>query len=106
MSQQRCRYIRGVALTRMYIAKIKKAAFMVDGEMDSVTGRYVADIEITAPGALAVDACRYLTVWCGTDGTDERCDGPTDIIAKMKCAIAHGTTGTGGVPEDFCGVFG
>ena len=90
----------------MYIAKVKKATFMVNREVDSVTGRYVADIEITAPGALAVDACRYLTVWCGTDGTDERRNGPRDIIAKMKCPIAHRTAGTGGVPEDFCGVFG
>ena len=65
------------------VTKIKESTFMIDGQMDAVTWRYVTNIEVSPPVTLAIDACCYLAIGCGADGADEWGNWPLDGFTEM-----------------------
>src|SRR5262249_61506638 len=73
---RRCAGKLGIALAGMHIAKVEKRTGMVDGQQDAVAGAYVADVEVSAPFALAVQASRHFTVGCDAQCSDERRNRP------------------------------
>ena len=66
----------GVALAGVHVAQVEERSLVKDGQEDPVARCHVADIEVAAPLALAVDACRHLAVGRDPERADERRDRP------------------------------
>ena len=63
------------------VTKIKESTFMIDGQMDTVTLRYITNIEVPPPVALAGDAGCYLAIGRGADGADDAaCVEPSPLV--------------------------
>src|SRR5262249_22969854 len=90
----------GVALAGVHIAKVKERAGVEDREHDAVAGGRVTNVEVAAPGALAVEARRHLAIRGHAERADERRDRPGEPIVEMQRAVARRTAGAGRVAED------
>ena len=77
---------------------------VVDRQVNAVAGGDVADVEIAAPFALAVETRRDLAVGGDAKRADERGDRPGDLAVEMEGAVAGSAGGTGRVLEDLGGV--
>ena len=69
----------GVALTGVDIAQVKASPLVEDRQIDAVARRDVADVEVAAPFALAVEAGGHLAVGRDPERSDERRDRPGPI---------------------------
>ena len=90
----------GVALAGVDIAQVEARALVEHGKVDPVSRRDVADVEIAAPLALAVEARRHLALGRDPDGADERRDRPADPVAEVERAVAGRPARARGVAED------
>src|SRR5439155_15438374 len=80
----------GVALRGMDVAEVEESAGMMDRQIDAIAHRNVANIEVAAPIALAVEAGGDLAVGGDADGADERRDRPGDFAVEVEGAVAGG----------------
>src|SRR5436190_12409129 len=69
-------------------------------QVNAVAGRRVADVEVAAPFALAVDARRHLTVRRDAERADEWRDRPGDPLVEAERPVAHRTARARRMPED------
>ena len=73
-------------------------------QVNTAADGHVADVEVTAPGALAVDAGADLALRGDADGADERRDRPRHGIAELHRAVAHRAAWPGVMLENLCRV--
>src|SRR5262249_57397676 len=69
-------------------------------QQDAVARAHVADVEVAAPLALAVQAGRHLALRGHAQRAEERRDRPGKALAGVQRAVACRAAGSGRVPED------
>ena len=66
----------GVALAGVDVAQVEPATLMIDRQVDAMAGADVADVQVAAPVALAVQAGRDFSIRRHADRANERRDRP------------------------------
>ena len=76
----------GVALAGVDVAQVEASPLVEDRQEDPVAGRHVADVEVAAPLALAVDAGGHLAVGRDAERADERRDRPRALLVEVQAS--------------------
>src|SRR5438270_9702231 len=66
----------GVSLAGVHIANVEKGACVENRQVNAIAWRYVANIEVATPLALAIQTGRHLAVRRHSKRSDERRDRP------------------------------
>src|SRR5262245_51858450 len=77
---------------------------MKNRQQDAVTDRHIADVEIAAPFALAIDAGGHLPIGRHADGADKGRDRPGNALVEMENTVAKSAARSRRVAEDLGGV--
>ena len=78
---------------------------MMDRQIDAIADGDIANIEVAAPFALAVEARCHFAIGSDADGTDEGRDWPGDCAVEVEGAVASCAARARCVLEDLGGVF-